>query len=343
MSSEIDPAGDLDEIVDRMSGRMDSVEFGEPDASISSVNFHVPNMPRMYGEWLSDSGKSWRGRSTLDAGDWLVTIDSRSDHGDVVKDLRRVGGYAATHTGKFVRKDGKPFSIQEAIDQIWMLRIFLGFSFGRNIAPVLPVGLDANEAPVWCDWGVNAIDAWTGSQQVADPSGAADFSDLFEKFADAWRDPYRKEVLYRATQYFVKANDGKPVEVAMSISQAGLELMAWSNSFTSGNASSRITELLGLCAYASDVPPTLSHLHGCALSENPSATGPQMITRMRNKIIHPARGARSYSFDEWIDAWTLAQEYLALAILQYVGYRGSYRSFLSAEKSVGAVTPVPWA
>ncbi|WP_455356357.1 hypothetical protein [Streptomyces sp. SYSU K217416] len=326
---------------DYMSGRLDSVEFGQP-ASLSSLTFQIPNMPRMYGDWLSDKGKSWSGRSAFRSVDWSITVDARGDHRDIIKELRRVGGYAATHTGTLERNDGKSFTLEEAKDKLALLRTFLGFAFGRSISPFLPVGFDADDAPVWCDWSVYPIDPWAGVHQISDQTRNSDFIELFGRFADAWTDPYRREVAHRAAQYFVKSNDGRPVEVATSISQAGLELMAWSNSCTGGKASDRITSLLGILSQAPAVPHSLSHLNSRALRENPSATGPQMITRMRNKIIHPKRGDKLFNFDEWIDAWQLSQEYLALSVLHYVGYKGSYRSFLSPEKSMGTVTRVPW-
>jgi hypothetical protein len=71
------------------------------------------------------------------------------------------------------------------------------------------------------------VDAWKTANTVADPMIPTHLPDFFARIADAWNDPFRREVVARSIHYFIQANQPLPVDLAVSTAQAGLELLAW--------------------------------------------------------------------------------------------------------------------
>ena len=82
-------------------------------------------------------------------------------------------------------------------------------------------------------------------------------------------------------------------------------------------------------------------------------TGPQLVTKVRNTIIHPndknrnvlAEWEKNYSVSGSDIRWEthrLFRWYITLVLLRMIGYTGGYANRLTHHK-VGQVEPVPWA
>ncbi|MGQ4427186.1 hypothetical protein ACN6LL_002025 [Streptomyces violaceoruber] len=342
----------------KADGRIrDMVIGGERD--LERVTFSLPNFPDIHGFSLSSGGSHWLGRLLLPMEEWDLVLDSVAPPSRVYKDLRREGGYAVTHVGEFRKRDGSVFSPSRAAEVIEYLRYVLSFACGRWTAPVLSVGYQPDGTPVWADWRAYRVSPWSGGHTLVDPVNAEILNGLIACTDSVWLDAYRKDVFQYAVNYYIDGCAGDPIELATSTFQAGLELLSWAVLVEELQLISRkeyqspanpahkvIGRMLGRWNIDVNVPSRMTSLVGAAMSDaaNPCKSGPEIITRMRNGVIHPKRriGARRYDVEVWIDAWQLSQYYLLLATLAYVGYEGSFRSPIAESKYAGSVETVPW-
>jgi hypothetical protein len=327
--------------------------IGDSGAELSQVLFHVVNFRRIMGDPLKKDGHWWRGRLSCRTTTWSIILDSLPEYGKLERELKEKGGYAVTHNGKFRRNDGKSFSIADAQDLIGMLRMILSFSSGRWVTPMLPVGFDNENVPAWSDWNVYRLDGWRGAYQPLDPGHPEQFIEFFDLASKAWKDPFSRRVIGSAVNYFIDGNRPLPLELATSTFQAGLELLAWTElveergiltatSYKKRPAHENICDFLTAHKVNTSVPTNMASLQAVAQSEN-CKSGPEVITRMRNGVIHPKRNRPEFGIDAWYDAWSLAQQYIVLGLLALLNYSGSYRDPLNENIHIGAITKVPWA
>ncbi len=323
-------------------------------AVLSEVSFLVANLPFAVGSGrLREASGLWMGRSLLTGGGWSVTLDARPDDREVEQRLRAAGGYATTHVGQLTKTDGSTFTASEAEDALYAVRYTLSLASGRWVAPVLPVGLDGDQNPVWTVWQHEVVDPYRGCHRLADPATIAHLPALFAAVMSRWADPFERKVVTRAIDYYVEANAPDPIELAVSAAQAGVELLAWTElvedarrytgkQYKRRKAHENMAELLTGHSISTALPNNVkalaieAHKHNCA-------TGPEIVTRMRNGVIHPSRKKPRFATPVWIDAWRLVMHYLQLVLLAYAGYQGTHRDPLSDEKGPGQVEQVPWA
>ena len=81
-----------------------------------------------------------------------------------------------------------------------------------------------------------------------------------------------------------------------------------------------------------------------AQQRKPLPDGPEVLTWLRNRLVHPKDAGEPYRIDDLVsDAWRLATEYGELLLLHRIGYGGKY---LPRTDKVGEwvnSVPVPWA
>ncbi len=320
------------------------------------VTFHVANMPYVRGSDLSTGRTWWKGRISLEAGGWRITFDARPDHKTIESQLRRIGGYAVTHTGQLERIDGGGFSPEEASDAFELIRACLSFAFGRSISPSLATGFDGSGRVVWQDWRAFVIAPWRTSHAIIDKVvGAPDLEELFLRIGNIWGDSFVRELVTRAIQYYLASNDPNPINVAVSNGQAGLELLAYEKLVEDlkrltdreyrsprNPAHKNINRLLSEFRVRGKLPKTLTALHAAAKSQKCSS-GPEILTKMRNGVTHPSRSKPKYNTEAWIEAWELMCRYLILCILARIDFQGSFSDPIEPNKMVGTVARVPWA
>ncbi|MFE6164476.1 hypothetical protein ACFQ7F_36810 [Streptomyces sp. NPDC056486] len=355
------PGGDIPEI-DAGSGEKSPIIHARarlPEMSRGSkqdmrrVAFHVANMPMTMGDSLRDGGSWWRGRTMLVGNGWSIILDSRRDSKGIRDQLKEQGGFAITHTGQLQRAGGEAFAEEEANDALELLGCCLSFAFGRHIAPSLAEGYDSADQVVWQDWRARRISPWGTRHSIIDETRQSDLSDIFLHFAGFWEDYLMRDLLTHATHYYIEASDPNPIQLAASTAQAGLELLAYEKLVASGSMSSNrygknhahqnMSALLAEYSIDDSIPATLASLTQAANTPTASLSGPQILARMRNGIMHPSREKPRYDVEAWLDAWSLARKYLILSTLGRIGFQGSIRDPIDEEKHVGKVTRVPWA
>lgn len=319
---------------------------------LRAVTFHLANFPNYIGKVVATGNGGWRAaRTTWIQGEWQVTIDNLAETDRLSKELRQDAGYAITHVGRLERVDGATFSSRRSRTELDRLGVALSFARGGWSYPTLLVG--ENEAGTrWEDWSdrvqSSAVPRWSwfpgprpDALEQCIPGFVARLTDRL------WSEPLR-----RAATFYVDGNQTSRAEIAIVTAQSALELLAWAvlvqdrglvsaQDFSDPrvwNAARRIRELLAIASIPTATPPGLGKL---ATMPGPGhhADGPERITFVRNRIVHPPKKA----VPSWIDsppaieAMILSLYYLELVILYIVGYRGQYQSRVH-----GAVQTTPW-
>ncbi|MDQ7809393.1 hypothetical protein Q5425_37195 [Amycolatopsis sp. A133] len=338
-------------------GPQPRIVVGTPDArDLTHATFLLANLPVMpVAGTLRDKSTWYAGRTVLTGANWKVTLDAPHDHQETQRDLKENGGYAATHTGRVEREDGSDFSTQDLQDVLHILRYALSLACGRWTSPILPVAYNNAAEPTWSEWASPLVSPWRTSFGLVDSHHPEQLQELFARIAAAWADPLKQEVVQRAIYYLIDANDPHPLELAVSSAQSGLELLAWSElvedrqAHTAGTykmlkAHESMRELLALHSIDPMFPPELTELSSVAakLTNLSVGDGPEILTRMRNGVMHPTRTKPKFTSDEWYDAWCLARHYLQLAILGYIGYQGTHRDPAVKVHWTGQIEDVPW-
>ncbi len=338
-------------------GPLNRTVVGDPAAQdLTHATFILANLPAMqFGARLRHETGWYLGRTVLTGAGWKVALDSPRNHREIEDDLRDNGGHAVTHTGRIEREDGSDFSADSLQDVLHVLRYVLSLACGRWTSPILPAAYNNAAEPAWSEWAPPLVSPWRTSLGLVDSSHPKQLQELFERTAAAWADPLKQEVVRRAIYYLIDANDPHPLELAVSSAQSGLELLAWSElvedrqihtakNYKSLNAHESMRQLLALHSISPLFPPELTELSSVAskLTSLSVGDGPEVLTRMRNGVMHPSRTKPKFSAGEWYDAWCLARHYLQLSILGYLGYQGTHCDPAVKVHFTGQIENVPW-
>lgn len=342
------------------SGRVGSTQIPEAyQGEMASATFLIANLPRVVGAgWIRSGTHTFAGRTSINADVWQMKIDAVADIEAIERGLYESGGHAITHVGSIERVDGSKFGVDTLVNVLSALRYSLSLGAGRWVSPCLPVGYAADDSAVWSRWDTPLVTPWRHTNGVSDPFHRDHMGDLFTGLLDAWDDSLKREILTRAIYYLMDANDPTPVEIAVSSAQAGLELLAWAElvqdaklyserDYKSRTAADNFRELLNRKNIPVAIPADHPHLLsvGVVLAANGGfvgGDGPELLTRMRNCVMHPSSSKPRFSTDQWVDAWRLSRHYLQLAILAFVGYNGTHCDPLVVERHASQVESVPW-
>lgn len=325
-----------------------------PLQGLTSVVFHVPNFPEydLHGQTIHRGRRIWGGRIACEASGWRIAIDSLSLARARGRRLAAIGGFGITHAGRLERIDGSAFGADDATDLLEKVSFFLSFARGAWSCCVLPVGFDDCGRRRWEEWGSPII---TRSKNVlswfstAHPSS---LTELFPGYMQRVSDQRWWHTVRRALVWYLQCNIAEgPLESALVIQQAALELLAWTTIVEVGGASAkrfdklpasrRLRRLLAKMNIPASLPASLQHLATAAATYQWS-DGPEAIVEMRNIIVHPSR-RQPVAFEATTDAWRLGVWYLEMVLLWLFGYRGDYCSRLHKEPWHGQVDRVPWA
>jgi hypothetical protein len=159
-----------------------------------------------------------------------------------------------------------------------------------------------------------------------------------------------------AIEWYVDANSNPVVQPAIVAEQVGLELLAWAvlvqdearlsaNGFNRLPAHDQIRLLVSLMGAPTTISqPILTSLQQYARSQQ--IDGPEVLTRIRNTIVHPPNRSRPSAppieTRVLFDAKKLGLWYLELALLWFTEYSGSYLSREAPSGLLGNPEPVPW-
>lgn len=324
---------------------------GSP-APVDRLVFSVINGPELWGTRLVESNRvDTRARIRLSAGGWAITLDQRRDLTTYQKELKSVGGYGTTNVGELTRVTGGRFTPRSARRILICLSYYLSFLRGRWVSTALPVGYLGGRV-TWVDWSPpGTVDRYLGAFSWFEPTLTEDALSLWAPFVRAWSNPSQRLILRRLISYWVGANAGRTIEVGYTLAVTGLDLIGWYELVVGRVVSSRVWEkkmftadrirsILERHRVPVAVPSDLLALSRIAGKRD----GPDLLSLARNRFVHP-RPKQRYDLpaESLPDTWLLANWYLELCILGWLGYQGRYKRRTDPNRWIGVVERVPWA
>jgi hypothetical protein len=248
------------------------------------------------------------------------------------------------------------------------LRIFLSFSFAEWSPPLLVVGSN-DVAEKSCQfWGNCDVSRSPYLRGWLDEHHGQHLSDAFPGFMARWSHENWQEPLELAVTWLIEASrQSGGTEGAIAFGQIPLEMLAWlvfvddrtvvdPDEFDKLSAASKLQMLLAHCRIPFEIPRGLSTLAKVATEQQRKSgklvTGPQLVTKVRNTIIHPNEKNRKI-LAEWQTAYSvkiseirwetqqLFKWYITLVLLNLIGYSGKYANRLTPRKP-GDIEFVPW-
>ncbi|MFJ7068643.1 hypothetical protein [Streptomyces sp. NPDC101115] len=170
-------------------------------------------------------------------------------------------------------------------------------------------------------------------------------ADLLACLLPAFRDPGKGQALRLQMQYAITAiADRGFVEQRIMSGAAGLEHVMWqelalSGRLTEAEYTSRawpahrklrmlLTESrIDLSVHADRLPAATAYAARQQVDGARSADGADVVTRVRNRLVHPKETQEPVYGDKGLvtDTCPLTRHYLALLVLRSIGYRGSYQ------------------
>jgi len=347
-------------------------QYESGDENVHEVYFHLPNYPNGLGSnvgWEDESsGKSssWL-RLILKSSGWIVEIESHKDQFHLRTAGREKRDVVLSGIGVLRREDRAAFSTHQAVEVLDGVRVFLSFAFGEWCPPVLLVGTASDGSKIWerwanydvrCGWHPNG---WLGPWQ------RTTLTDAFSGFYNLWQQPRWREPLQLAVTWLIEANrQSGGVEGAIAFGQIPLEMLSWlifidmktvtkeeRKSFKELSAADKMKRLLSHCVIPLAVPNEMSALTKLS-QETAFKTGPDLVAKVRNTIIHPDEKNRRLLSD-WENSYSLKisdirwetqqlfQWYSTLVLLSLIGYSGKYANRLTPWKLEKGVEWLPWA
>jgi hypothetical protein len=325
-------------------------------ASKTSVSalLHLFNFPDFRsGQHQTSSAPAGRSLMVLDSHEWRISLQSLAHNAtqQAWKRIKEEGGCFLTHVGKLERKDGKPFSGDEASEQRLLLANFLSFTKGVRCSTVCEVGLDAAGAKTWEAFASppysNPPYSWFN------PFKASQAEILFPLFAKRWQQSEEwKGCLRAAIYWYTQANTsgGSPsIDAAIILAHAALERLAHHHLVVDRKMISaggldllKNSDRLRLLFSSLNIPVEI----GTATPDIQKAApafkwldAPHAMTDIRNELVHPV--SRKQVGTCIVDAWKLFLWYLELSVLALCGYDDAYTSRLTAEYATQS-EKVPW-
>jgi hypothetical protein len=323
--------------------------LGSTDAECDHVIAHFTNLPMIF--------PAGSGRWQRTGAGWELTLEGRSDHAEVLDELRGSQFFAVTHVGRLRRVDGSTFKASEAAEVLEAWQVALSFALSRWIAPVAPVGFDVDGRRVWEQWGswrcspaYRYIPWWSNGD-------GDDLEHFVDRFLGAWfaSEDEHDVVRYVAHHIIAAHHNGTTIEARIMLVHAALEYLSWVTYVLSSKrtasqhtknkngtpaATWHLRELLRPAKIKVAIPTQLPALRKFARQEG-VPSGPAAVSRLRNRLVHPKDAGEPYRIDGLaFQAWQLGSEYAELLLLRRIGYQGKYlpRSNTTLMNSI----PVPW-
>lgn len=323
------------------------------------IIFHLPNFTRFQlGEIAKYADRISRERLVLDTEEFELTIDAVENIGDLNDNLKKMRGYAITHTGRLAKKEATSINLKEMTFLSGALTYFFSFVRGAWCGPMLTVGKYSSNKPDYHFWDLpKFISNWRNVHSwfaEGHPDSAEHIGAILGNFVEKWRDKNWHEPLKQAIYWYVVANTGGGgIEGSIVLAQTGLELLSWvkltedpatrrlsGDGFNKLSADDKMSLLLLDMQIPRELPQSLVRLSGSSLAKR-SKNAFDLLRLIRNSIVHPSLKNRTQVSDVHVgEAWMLSLWYLELAILNIVGYNGVYRSRVRLD---GTTEAVPWA
>ena len=314
--------------------------------NLSRLVFHLPNFPYLHGQG--------RGKIILSAGGWMIQIQPVNNHEELIKELKKAGGFAITYVGEISKLDNSSFSSTEVLELMNALDYFFSFSRGFWTPAILPVGYDKYDKIIWQQWGVKHIDSWQYVLSWFDEFEKGTLPNIFPEFLRKWNIAEWQLILRSSIYWYLLSNtQGGKTDGSVVLIQTGLENFSWSfymtikkniskTSFKKLGAAGQIEKLLIDANIPTTVPDELSYLKNVAIKQN--WNGPTTFTGIRNAIVHPDNSNRDTlsSSRPITEGWLLGNWYIELILLYHLSYNGKYANRMILSRFSGVTKEVPW-
>ena len=269
----------------------------------------------------------------------------------------------------------KTFIYKDAESVLETVQLFASFVRGGMVGVALPVGYQNGNAE-FEQWSVTPVDPgqypdphrmrffpgwylWF-DHPVFKREAATWLSPMFSQFAAIWWHPddqLRK--LWRSVfrGLIFTYTDAERMDQSRAIVPActALETLAWAilvvkekwltgdkhpggSGYEKLTAADHLRLLLRWAGLPAETPSSLSELTRKVKQSGGNWDGPQMVTWVRNRVVHPDRRDQLEN-EIATEAWLLAMWYMELVTLRLLAYDGYFRDRLDD----GKIKRVPWA
>jgi hypothetical protein len=296
----------------------------------------------------------WMGRWEIDLGPWHITIDSRDDLHHTYRAAKRNYLAVLTHTMEIRQHDDAPFAGEDAASVLEALHLGFSFALNRWAAPLLPVGFDSANQPVWSEWRPTHVDT-PGRDALAwwNPYRPDDLRLLLTELFAKWSDSDERETLTFAITSALASGQNALVEQRLMTSIAAIEGLSWVDEVVSGQldetkwrkmrAAWRIRRLLT----EAQIPIYIDAKNTPALDkfakDRSLGDGPSALIEVRDQLTHPKDRRQLYQTLRLLgEASRLSSQYLDLLILHRLRYQGHTTDRTKLDRSDWDSQPVPW-
>jgi hypothetical protein len=329
---------------------------------IKYVQFYLTNFEKFNGSQtpIYDSEAFVGYRATFTAEGWEVILDSVKDLQNHLNLLKAQGGYGITHVGRVASLNQNNFTAEAVLDFLEILSDFLSLVRGIRISPLLLVGYDASDQPVWKVWASSNSEPWQPVHNWAWGLSAEMIAEVFPGFY-RWRQSWDEEA--KLAIYWYLMTELTKIESSIILGQSALELLAWvhlvqkEEVFTAIQfennrdypASKKINCLLENLKIPKSIDSRLNALaqYSNEFNEQFRNNGAFALSKVRNDMVHSSPSNRqrlfSTSSSVLIEAAKLIRWYLELSFLSLSNYQGFYCNCLPQHISWGSRELVPWS
>jgi hypothetical protein len=288
----------------------------------------------------------------LKTGEWAVEIVPISGTLEYPRDIQSEQ-YHFTHQGSLSRLDGDPFSASEARSHLEDLCKFLSFCSGRWVSTALAYGIGCDGELAYQEWGTGQVSPMGAADGWLDLYHAAEMQNFFPTFISLFRSSSQSETVNHALYWYIRAHTNLiGPDGACILLQTALERIAWQilvndrhalspKGFSDLAAADQLRLLFTYLSIPLSVPTELEEL--CKLTHGRGLDGPEILTFIRNKLVHPPKLNSKQERYPYYQAYTLAKWYLELSLLKLGGFCGKYQNRTRKERWRGQVENVPWA
>jgi len=175
------------------SRTLQDLRVGSEASRLSSALAHLVNFPRLVGRPIRwPDGSVAAARLAFTAAGWTIVLDQLHDCSERLMQVQANGGYAFTHVARLTRTDGSTFSPQQLIDILEAFAFFCWLCAECRGGPVLPVGFDARNRPVWSRWVIPWLEPYQVTASWLDELNAEEAEALFPLFMARYLDLHWK-------------------------------------------------------------------------------------------------------------------------------------------------------
>lgn len=319
-------------------GRGEYSTHGRFELSSSSWKVTIDHLPcwivRNYGFWSQD-------RDEDEPNNALGILNS-------LKSAETIGGAFITHAIRVERAEGAAFNRNQARSVLGRLEVFLRFAFGGPGQAICVYGFNNRGQAVWKSLPSNPTLPLSGGQRrdrswlplSGDQTGDSQtrtaqalnsqLSSMFTSWMKRSEDETSnfKKMITRAVDWYTASLDASTRNQSLVLGQASLEVLSNYCLQDKLNLPEKSQQKLD---FSEQLTMTLSILHieveipvSFAVHRRGLRSGPLVVTKARNSVIHPRSSSEEYSDDEIGEARTLSLWYIERIILGLLNYQGPY-------------------